>query len=364
MPSDFLQPFAYTNDVAQQGVKQIAQDKYKAAAADASQKYLSGDTQGAIGAMMQVDPVLTQKLMEGFGNVQVQGQIKNADLAAQSQYNSTPGQVAKIGADARIQAAENRANAAEKINYRVNPQDGLIHAYQNNIDLGVPAEKGATSPKETSPSTSEGSPPTASPTAFLNPARRKQLQPFMNDFTKTKDKYDEEINGSQDVQQLIQGNLPGSKLPAVMKFLTSEEGVKRFNTDEFKELGTPGNIATEAQQALQQRIDGKPWTSDQQTFMKQLAQDTEFATFNSYLDKIQSTAKGAAAVVDKGTPEIIEPIIAAGAHPMVAKVYQAYQQAIKADPNPQVAKDAIDWARHNFQDPKAKAVLQHYHLHP
>lgn len=87
--------------------KRISEEKYNAAAARASEQYLAGDTNGAIGTMMAVDKDLTNNLLQQLGTAydpKLQGQIagskEDMKLGAQTKYDANPRQMLDAQIDA------------------------------------------------------------------------------------------------------------------------------------------------------------------------------------------------------------------------------------------------------------------------
>lgn len=284
MPS--LQEMNFIQGVSNESLKQAqdsaAADKYKQAAKIASEKFLSGDRDGAVAVMMQVDPQLTQNLMQGLGtqfNPKLQGEIaeatgqslKEVEVMDESGkgtdvgfFNPRTGEVKKVGKGVSL----NKPSASNRQTYQVrDPLTGEIHIIRRD-DGQVVTTYG--SPKDAVKAGEAESENEFDPKALyqsLNATERKRYNELTKDFFKDADADRDAILAGRKVKDLLaSGKDLGADIVRVYQnYLSTATGDRGQRTEmDVKPFGGKADVLSKLERMITSSVDGKLPESDRQ----------------------------------------------------------------------------------------------------
>lgn len=367
-----------------QSVGQTQQFARQQAAAQAAQQFKNGDLQGAYATLAAHDPEWINSAVAN--NPQLQGALAQAksqgtetgSLTAQSQLGSSsiPVQVANIGANARIQAAQTRQQNQQEAESTVKDGNGNIFFKDkkgnitgqliNGQKMSVNAVNGLSNPNspnlnnavaDTGSDMNSSSSSSSQPQfpSYVAPAHQKIVNSAIDDLAKGPDfkDFNTEINGLKQAQDLASGNLPNSQVPLAMKFLTSSEFVKRFNEAEFTEGPTQAQaIVDKVKNAVANKTQGNLAPEVMDNF-KDIMYTMYTSTLNQYEDQIHAKA-GAITSKTNGAIKADQALqyLLPAANPQFQKEVQNYGKLPPQD------QQAVDWARKNIGNPAALKILR------
>ncbi len=337
--------------------------------------FQSGDIKGALSTMAKVDPDHVANLIQTFqqGDPNTQGALKQAEvggqMTAEHPFESTPGDVAHIGADARIAAAEARTKQVEdQIKYTTDPLSGLKFAANKKgaiqgflgadgklhsmDDIQGRAEQQAATSK------ASGEKPkllanqdidSTGQVVTILPAQQKIIKETRKTFdSETKDIV-KGLEAAHQAQSMIEANNAGGEPLERLRLLRTVS--PRPTQQEFQALGMDMGAVDSLENKLQKIATGKMTPAIQKDYLA-IVNLMSSKLSQEYDQRLKNT-------VEK-TPEVDSLILKkrlAGSGPTV---YQAVAKKVSQLP----AKDqaAFNWAHDNPNDARSKMILKNLGL--
>lgn len=321
----------------------------QAAAQKASQQYQAGDIDGAYATMVAVDPSFLNT--GAANNAGLQGDVaeskENGMLSSQNDLGSgsIPVQAAVVKGKAEVDAANLRAQSAPLVKTQ-NADGSTTLNDPKALRQQVAAGGGSFTPQ-----------------GQINKPLNQAIDsldkdPAMKDFNT-------EINGLEQTKALLNGNLPNSQQPIVMKFLTSSEFVKRFNKAESDESPAVAQAKLEQlQNAVAKGTTGQLDPEVQQQF-KDIVDTMQHSTLENYGEALHAKAGGVASKTGGKTDAntALKALVPA-ANPIFQKQLQIYNKLPQQDQQiVDQAKDVVS-GKTPVKDPQDfKDALQVLRMH-
>jgi hypothetical protein len=397
-----LQDLAAGNAIAENAVNfSQQQQQYSArqqAATQAADQFKQGDIKGAYSTLMAHDPDFAKQIaphltsiVPEFAQSLTQG-TQTGQLTAQNQFGSTPAQIAKIGADAKIQAALGKLNAGvskdeDKLVHYTDAQGNLTFARQGDIKAqlkggsATSAAKAGTQDSSATPATPNQTAPTdtAKPTlqvyappgqgvqevdssgnkVSLGPKQNKGLQDATKQFNKDAKPFIDSINATAGSEDLLKENIPGAQIAEKLKTikgLVQSGRVPQQFVEEYGNGKTSGIVAS-IENAITEAEGGGLGAQARQN-MYQLNKALQNQASSEYDALLKSRAQQASDNLK------VDPFIAKQRFASVGPTpyQQTLQKVQKLSPQDQAA---FNWAHDHMADKdsatssQAKAILSH-----
>jgi hypothetical protein len=349
----------------------------QAAAKQAADLYKQGDVRGAYSALMAHDPEFAQKIAPDLVKIdpelaaQFKGATTTADENAMNAAGNGKAQVAQVGAEARIAAAEARAkNAEDALHYQKNGYTGDTNVFTKGGALkGSIGPDGQIVPPKTTPATqSNANSPVPSPTApnlninqevdsngqliNLNPKQLADISKNTAVFNKESKPITDAINATAGSEKLLDSNIPGAQIAEKIKTIRGLYQGGRIPQQIIQQYGNGSAAGFETQlQDWAAQAQGKGLGSQARQNMYNLNQAIQTDAIDQYeaLLKQRSQQVGDANHLD---PYVVKMRFASQGPTQIQQVAEAVK---KLPPQDQAA---FHWAHENALDPRAKAIIK------